>query len=157
MEHRQSEQGGIGVFVIVGVLLTAMLLGGLFLAKQFGKQAHDSAVTTTEQTQQTTTAPETTSSTSESNTSSNTSPQSSTTSQTTPSSTSSTTSTTSSASTATSSTNSSSNVATTGPSNNVPSTGPEDTLAIVAVLSVGIAGVGSYVRSRKHLHATALK
>lgn len=153
MEHRQSEQGGVGVFIIVGVLLTTLLVGGLFLAKQQGQSAHDNAGVTTQQTEQTGSTNDSGSneSTSTSSTDNSSSTQPSQTQDSTQS------STTSSSST---STTGSSTVVTTGPSGDgsgVPSTGPGDTLAIVAVLAVGVAGIGSYIRSRKHVRASALR
>ena len=158
MRIRQEEQGGIGVFVVVGALLTALLVGGLFIAKQQGKQAYDTAGQSTAQNQSTTTT-STAADDSASDSDDQTIDGGSATSET-----SQTTETTASTSSSNSTPEQSSHVAVTGPSDdggatpgNVPSTGPEDTLAIVAVLSLGVVGTMSYVRSRRSFHASALK
>ena len=148
MHSNRDERGGIVSFVVVGVLLAGLLVGGIYLVKRQGEAAQaDSAAQETAQIKENAeNAAKEAENTAKSETDEDTTANSG-----------------STAATGqpkggdgnTTGTGSS-RVATTGPSD-VPSTGPEDTLAIVVVMAAGVAGFWYYTESRRTLVRSALK
>ena len=146
MHSNRDERGGIVSFVVVGVLLAGLLVGGIYLVKRQGEAARaDSAAQETAQIKENAEkaakeAEETAKSEAEKD---STVANSGATGQ-------------PKGGDGSTTGTGSSRVATTGPSD-VPSTGPEDTLAIVVVMAAGVAGFWYYTESRRTLVRSALK
>lgn len=130
MKQRRNEQGGVLSFVLVGVLLTLLLVGGIWLAKNQARTARTTDVSTSESQP---VMPETTDRENESSGSPST--------------------------TDTETTDDETSVAVTGPSEaeSLPSTGPEDIIIPVLVLAGLCGGLYAHTQSSRRLARSALE
>lgn len=152
MKNSRHEQGGVVAFAVVGVLLAALLVGGIYFAKKQGEIAKSEAASRESQQIQDN-AEKAAESEAKSNGNDNSTNQSNPSSASTGSSDSTSGAKGNDSSTGTATP---SQTATRTPGD-VPSTGPEDTLAIVTVMAVGAAGIWYYVASKRSVVQSALK
>ncbi len=149
MQNRRYEQGGVVSFIVIGSALTLLLVGGVWLAKQQGRVAHDATASPVSEI----TSPNTGSSApAEKKTDASIPSTNSGTTELTPR--------TPAPAPPEAPAQTPPRVATSGPSmvdETLPSTGPADVFVSIVGLSVLGAGTYAYIQSQKRVRASALK